>query len=142
MLDLAVLYREQRAYVRACLVSCRVPDATLQDAIQDVFVVLFRRAADFDDTRGTLRAWLFGISFRVALQHRRKAGRPTLSPDMLHADDAVADPESYASQLRAAELATEILDTLPREQLSVLVLSEIEGLTGPEIATALDLQLG
>ena len=141
MLDLADLYRRQRAYVRGCLLSCGVPGNALDDAIQDVFLVLFRRADDFDPARGTVRAWLFGICLRVARKHRRKVG-PAAEVDEQTADDAIPDPERYASRVQAASLADSILDSVPREQLSVLVMSDIEEMTGPEIAETLSLPLG
>ena len=142
MLDLAELYRRHRAYVRASLLACRVPPAAVDDALQDVFLVLFRRADDYDASRGTMRAWLFGISLRVARRYRRQSDHAEAIPEQLAADDAVADPESYASRLQAADLADRILDRLPRDQLSVLVLGEIEQLSGPEIARTLQLELG
>lgn len=141
MLDLADLYRRQRAYVRGCLLSCGVPGNALEDAIQDVFLVLFRRADDFDPARGTVRAWLFGICLRVARKHRRKVG-PAAEVDEQTADDAIPDPERYASRVQAASLADSILDSIPREQLSVLVMSDVEEMTGPEIAETLSLPLG
>lgn len=141
MLDLADLYRRQRAYVRGCLLSCGVPGNALEDAIQDVFLVLFRRADDFDPSRGTVRAWLFGICLRVARKHRRKVG-PAAEVDEQTVDDAIPDPERYASRVQAASLADSILDSIPREQLSVLVMSDIEEMTGPEIAETLSLPLG
>lgn len=141
MLDLADLYRRQRAYVRGCLLSCGVPGNALEDAIQDVFLVLFRRADDFDPARGTVRAWLFGICLRVARKHRRKVG-PAAEIDEQTADDAIPDPERYASRVQAASLADSILDSIPREQLSVLVMADIEEMTGPEIAETLSLPLG
>lgn len=142
MFDLANLYRQHRAYVRACLLSCRVPTCALDDAIQDVFVVVFRRLADYDQARASLRAWLFGISLRVARQHRRHAGRRDPATDCLGAEEAIVDPERYVSRLEAADLAHRLLDRLPREQLSVLVLADVEEMTGPEIAQALGLAIG
>jgi|GEM_PF-477568 len=141
MLDLADLYRRQRAYVRGSLLSCGVPGNALEDAIQDVFLVLFRRADDFDPARGTVRAWLFGICLRVARKHRRKLSRAA-EMDEHAVDEAIPDPESYASRVQAASLADSILDRVPREQLSVLVMSDVEEMTGPEIAETLSLPLG
>src|SRR6186713_2887600 len=49
-----------------------VPEAALEDAAQDVFLVVHRRLSEFEG-RSTLRTWIFGIVLRVAARHRRKA---------------------------------------------------------------------
>ena len=140
-LDLAELYRRERAFVRCSLLQCGVPSALVDDAVQDVFLVVHRRLADYDADRGSLRAWMFGISLRVARAHRRALGRTCSIPDTLLADAALADPERYVSQIKAAEAATRILETLPREQWSVLVMADVEGMTAPEIAHTLGVKV-
>lgn len=140
-LDLAELYRRERSFVRACLRSFGVPVAGLDDATHDVFVVVHRRLGDFDRARGTTRAWLFGIGLRVARAHRRSLGRTCPISNELRAEAAFADPERYVSHLRAAQLADRILGSLPQEQWTVLVMADVEGMTGPEIAQTLGLRL-
>src|SRR5882724_509457 len=49
-----------------------VPEATLDDAAQDVFVVVHRRLPEFE-ARSTVKTWLFGIVLRVVATHRRTA---------------------------------------------------------------------
>src|SRR5687767_5495136 len=44
----------------------------LEDALQEVFVVVHRRLSSYD-RRAKLSSWLFGISLRVAAQFRRRA---------------------------------------------------------------------
>src|SRR5687767_10181926 len=63
-----------------------VTDAQLDDAAQDVFVVVHRRLAAFDGR--SLRGWLFAIAVRVASDYRRGVRRRRTMP--LH--DAVTDP--------------------------------------------------
>jgi len=64
-----------------------VAEASLDDAVQDVFLVVHRRLADFEG-RSTPKTWLFGIALRIAKDHRRSARRrggveslPTDLPD-------------------------------------------------------------
>ena len=51
-----------------------VPSSVIDDAAQDVFVIAYRRRAEF---RGdsTLRTWLTGIALRVAKDYRRSRSR-------------------------------------------------------------------
>src|ERR1044071_7430098 len=51
-----------------------IPDASLADVVQDVFLVVHRRLSDFE-ARSSVRTWLYGITVRVARDHRRRAHR-------------------------------------------------------------------
>jgi len=140
-LDLAILYRRERAFVRRVLLSLGVAASAVDDAIQDVFVVVFRRLRDYDQRRGTMRAWLFGIAMRVAAKQRRRA-RPKTLPVTLDVDDAaLGDPERYVARLGAAAIADRLISAVPAEQWVPFVMAEVEGMTAPEIADALGLQV-
>lgn len=69
----ATVYRQHVAFVRRRLRSLGVPEAALDDATQEVFLVLHRRAADYDGRR--LSSWLAGIARGVASTHRRSRRR-------------------------------------------------------------------
>ena len=61
-----------------------VPPEGIEDAAQDVFLVVHRRLADFEG-RSSLTTWLYGIALRVARDHRRRQRRiGTGDPDHLH----------------------------------------------------------
>ncbi len=51
-----------------------VPAAALEDAVQDVFVVVHRRLPEFEP-RAAITTWLFAITRRVALGYLRGGGR-------------------------------------------------------------------
>ena len=59
-------------------------DATLaEECVQDVFVTLWRRAADFDPTRAKLTTWLFVVARNRAIElGRQKNRRPELRDDL------------------------------------------------------------
>ncbi|MCH9687400.1 MAG: hypothetical protein K0V04_38555, partial [Deltaproteobacteria bacterium] len=61
-------------FVRRTLRRLGVGPERLDDAVQDVFVVLVRRVHDYD-ARHEPRRWLWGISRRVAWRHRGQARR-------------------------------------------------------------------
>ena len=110
-----------------------VAPASVDDVVQDVFVVVHRRLATFEG-RSTMRSWLYGIVRRVVSDHRKKHQRrretamaeaPTL--------EAVGDPERSAQVEEELALLHELLDQLPDEQREVFVLAELEQLSAPEI---------
>ena len=69
------VYRDGFAFVWSTLLRLGVPRAAVEDATQDVFVVVHRRLADFEGRGAGLRSWLFTIVRRVAYRHRRGAAR-------------------------------------------------------------------
>ncbi|MEZ5243449.1 MAG: RNA polymerase sigma factor, partial [Acidimicrobiales bacterium] len=60
------VYRAHHAYVWRCLLRLGVDAATVDDAVQDVFIVVHRKLDDFEG-RAAVKTWLFAIARRVAL---------------------------------------------------------------------------
>lgn len=116
-----------------------VTAAQLDDATQDVFIVTYRRLADFDGR--SLRGWLYAIALRVASDYRRGAARrqalplpeslPTLAPDPARASE-------LNESVRVLHL---LLGELDEAKRAVFVLGELEELSAPEIAEALGVNL-
>lgn len=133
--EFAQLYREQFEFVWRMLLHFGVTAVGVEDAVQDVFLVVHRRWGDLH-AHVSARAWLYGISRRVAADHRRKRARherkldalPRLGPGDLERD--VAERQLVT----ALEGALAELEPARRE---VFVLAEIEGMTAREIADAL-----
>jgi RNA polymerase sigma-70 factor (ECF subfamily) len=121
-----------------------------EELLQEVFLRVWQHALAFDDTRGTLRGWLYGMAHNMALNElRRRRRRPQLqqsSASARHEDDAGTvstgpDPAIGAwCALRDAELAY-ALDQLPPNQRAVLLLYA-EGYSQSEIAVRLGEPLG
>jgi RNA polymerase sigma-70 factor (ECF subfamily) len=119
----------------------RVREADLDDALQEVFLVVHQRLDDYQE-RGSVRAWLYSICTRVAHAHRRKLGRrrettfamvstPPAAPTQL---EHIADREALA-------LGRRLLEQLPPQQRQVFLLYEVEDMSMAEIAQALDCPL-
>jgi RNA polymerase sigma factor (sigma-70 family) len=76
--DLAGVYEAHFRYVWRCLRSLGVRDAQLDDALQDVFLVVQRRLPEFDGG-AELRTWLYAIALRIARKYRERAQREPAS---------------------------------------------------------------
>lgn len=133
------VYRQHFANVWRVLRRLGVADAQLDDAAQDVFVVVHRRLADVD-ARGASRSWLYAIAVRVASEHRRRASRQQTEPlpDM---PDAAANPARQSELREAVRLLHTLLSELDDDKRTVFVLSELEQLSVPEIADVLGVNL-
>lgn len=121
---------EHRSYVRGSLVRLGVSGSALDDAEQEVFLVLVRRAADFDPGIGaSYRRWLWGISKNVAAALRRGAKRARSCTTEL-VDIGVRPP------IEDRVAAREVLAWLDEGVREVWV-AKGEGFTAGEIATAM-----
>ena len=107
-------------------------DATLaEECVQDVFVALWRRAADFDPARAKLTTWLFTVARNRAIDlGRQKARRPELREELEPAGSA-PDPADLAADTDEAQRVAEAMAELPEEQLAVLRLAYFDGLPTP-----------
>jgi RNA polymerase sigma-70 factor, ECF subfamily len=135
------VYEECLDFVWRSLRSLGIQEQALDDAVQDVFVVVHRRLAEFE-ARSTVRTWVFGIAIRVARDHRRREQRKGgLEPLDVELVDLAPGPYEHAAHTEALrELAT-VLDALDDDKREVFVLSELEQLSAPEIAEALGLNI-
>jgi RNA polymerase sigma-70 factor (ECF subfamily) len=116
-----------------------IPAADVEDLVHEVFLVLYRRWQDYDSSL-PLRPWLFGIAFRVASAHRKRAAR-----EVPHAWIEVADAGPYPDQAVVTKQArARVLEALEEVQLprrAVLVMHDLDGAAMRDIASALSIPL-
>ncbi len=141
--ELARIYRDHADFVWRTVQRFGVPEAQAEDVVHEVFMVVQRRLADFDAGSST-RAWLWGIARGVAANFRRGRERASRREQLGLELVRPADPDTPEEHLRRAQAAAVIqrfLAELPEDKRLVFELSDIEGLSGPEIAEALELEL-
>lgn len=140
------VYATHVAFVWRVLRTFGVAEAQIEDAVQDVFVVVHRRLAEWQG-RAAITTWLFAIARRVASGYRRRAGsRAGALTEGLHdglVDDRAgsADPFAEISRAQAAATVLAILEQLDEPKRVVFALVELEQLSVPEVARMLDLNL-
>lgn len=138
----AELYDENVDAVWRALRRLGVAEHQLEDAVQDVFLVVHRRADAFE-ARSSLRTWLFGIAHRVAADYRRARRRKGSTDPLDELADELADgspnPESIVARERDRALVLRAIDQLEEEKRIVFTLAEIEGESVVDIAAALGL---
>jgi len=141
-MDFTTVYDEHFAFVWRSLRRLGVPDRLLDDAAQDVFIVVHRRLDGFEG-RSSIKSWLFGIARRVAHDHRRRVGRKERTEELREttADPRGATPAHDAERAEAVRVLHEILAGLDDDKREVFVLAELEQMTVPEIAEAIGINL-
>jgi RNA polymerase sigma-70 factor, ECF subfamily len=119
-----------------------LPEATVDDAAQQLFLVVAAKLDLIVPDRE--RSFIFGTAVRIASDLRRALGRERERTS--HETDALRDPipepDELLDQKRARELLDRLLDELPMELRTVLVLAEGEGMTMSQIARLCELPPG
>jgi RNA polymerase sigma-70 factor (ECF subfamily) len=136
----AALYQQHAGLVRRALRQLGVAPASLDDAVQDVFVVLHRRIDEYERDR-SLKNWLWGIARGVASGYRRSERRRDRLHATLPAPEGPGLPERGVARREAADILDDFLGSLDADKCAVFVLSELEGRRGPEIAEQLQVNL-
>lgn len=115
--------------------------ADAEDAAQETFVVLLRRAGTF---RGTARfsTWLYRVATNACNDLARRRGRrPTAAGDLdaLASEPAVEDP--IAARELSADLARALAD-LDDDTRDAVVLHDVAGLPYADVAARLGVPVG
>jgi RNA polymerase sigma-70 factor (ECF subfamily) len=118
-------------------IRSRVEDpATAEDMLQDVFMKLQSRVAEFHDP-AKLRGWLFLVARNAIIDHYRTRKNASELPETLFAE--LSEHEAEEQELKA--VFHRLLHSLPRPYREALVLTEFEGLTQAELAKRLGISL-
>jgi len=137
------IYREHFDFVWRNVRRLGVPEASADDAVQDVFVVVHRRLAEFEG-RSSIRTWLFGILARVARDHRRTQARQTIKTVAMAAEagpEPAPTPADLAVRREAAQILEELLGQIDDEKREIFVLVELEQMSVADVADALSLNV-
>ncbi|MCH9681926.1 MAG: sigma-70 family RNA polymerase sigma factor [Deltaproteobacteria bacterium] len=128
-LGLEKIYREHYTFVWRIL--RRMGAFDVDDAVQEVFVVMHRRGDELD-VSDSVRPLLYGIARKVAAQQRRKANREP--PPLALVAKAAPDPEQSVAQAEAAQVVRDALDAMDDDKRMIFLLADVEGMSIPEVA--------
>ena len=132
------VYEHHFDFVWRSLRRLGVQASALDDAVQEVFLVVHRRLPEFEG-RSSLKTWLFGIALRVAQRIARTQARhpATELPETTTLGSTDSTPQDEAARREAIALLYSILDELDPDKRAVFVMVELEQLSAPEIAEEL-----
>jgi RNA polymerase sigma-70 factor (ECF subfamily) len=135
------LYRQHFDFVFRSVRRLGIAEAQIDDVVQEVFLVALRRLSDFQ-VGTNARAWLFSIASRTSANHRRGQRRSLARNAPLEDQpDHSAGPFERAARSDAARVLQRFLEGLSNEKRDLFILSELEEMTGPELAAILNTNL-
>jgi RNA polymerase sigma-70 factor (ECF subfamily) len=130
------VYDEYFDFVWRSLRRLGVGTGVIDDAVQEVFLVVHRRLPEFRG-ESSLKTWLFGIALNVAQHVARTLARKGADelPDTIF-DPGAETPQDRAAQNEAIRTLYRLLDRLDADKRAVFVMAELEQLTAKEISIA------
>jgi RNA polymerase sigma-70 factor (ECF subfamily) len=141
---LASLYDRYRLILFGLILRILHSRAEAEDVLQEVFLQVWQKAANFDETRGRPFTWLVTLARSRAIDRLRTLGaRDRLATaSAREATDDIADAADDAILSEQSEIVRGALQELPEDQRQVLLLAYFEGFTQSEIAKRLNAPLG
>jgi RNA polymerase sigma-70 factor (ECF subfamily) len=144
---LSALYDRYSGMLYAMLLRILKDTGAAEEVLQDLFLQLWRGAARFDASRGSLGGWLLVIGRNRALSRLRGKQRREFVPDdiegfSLEAVPSTEDLENEAARMQLMNRLREALSALPAEQREAVELAYFEGMTQTEIAARTGSPLG
>jgi RNA polymerase sigma-70 factor, ECF subfamily len=139
------LYEQHAQVVAGWIYGLMGPSADIEDLVHDTFLVAHRRRREFRG-EASAKTWLFGIMANV-VANRRKTERVRrwlfarfVKEDEARAASPVVPIEEVIRRERVARLYR-ALDRLPDIYRTALILFEIEGIPGNEIALLMGIDI-
>jgi RNA polymerase sigma-70 factor (ECF subfamily) len=115
-----------------------------EDVLQEVFLQVWRKAADFDENRGRPFTWLVTLARSRGIDRLRTlASRERVAEaGAREVSEEISDAATDALKSEQRGLVSDALAKLPDEQKRPIMLAYFDGLTQSEIATRLGAPLG
>ena len=144
--DLDALYREHAPAVARWVAHLGGPGLDVDDLVHEVFLVAHRRLAEF---RGAAKitTWLYRITEKVVSARRRRERVRRWKRRVWRGDVEGATATSHLTPVeelerqRAREDVYRVLDRLGDKYRRLLILFELEGLSGEQIAALTETKL-
>lgn len=143
---LSTLYDRYSGMLFAMLVRILKDTHAAEEVLQDLFLQLWRSAARFDASRGSLPAWLMVIARNRAISRLRGRERLLVRDDdegfSMESVPASGNLEDEASRMELMRKLRAAMAALPGEQREAVELAYFEGMTQTEIAARTGSPLG
>lgn len=131
------IYREHHGFVWRVVRRFGVAETSVDDAVQEVFLVLHRRQSELSVSLADPRGLLFGIARKVAarVRSRESARLPRMMAPLER------DLEQQMEVLEKGRVVQHALDAMDEERRMTFMLVDVEGMSVPAAADCLEVNL-
>jgi len=139
----AALFSHFAPRLKSYLIRLGSSNDTAEELVQDVMLLVWRKAGQYDPDRAAASTWIYTIARNRRIDVLRRERRPELDSDdpLVETVEAPAGDAVIESRQNRT-LLTKVLSELPEEQAVVVTMSFIEDKSHSMIAEELDLPLG
>lgn len=113
-----------------------------EDALQEVFVQVYKSLSTFQPSKGAFTTWLYRITVNYCLNWRRKRHLPTLSLDEVSSASVRKSSLPFENQMVEEKVIQQALNQLSDKLRAVVILRYYWELSYAEIAQILDIPIG
>ena len=143
-LSFKAVYRQYFDFVWSCTRRLGIEPAAMDDVVQEVFIVVHGKLHTLEHPE-SLRSWIYGVVRRTVSTHRR-AGRARVAAGItagvdIEVESFAPSPLEETEKNAHLELLSRLLATLDEPKREMFALVELDELTVPEAAEALQIPL-
>jgi len=116
-----------------------------EELVQETMIKVWRKSPAFSPEQASASTWIYTIARNTRIDWLRKQMREdprALNADDLYDTDEKHSPYATLVQFRTADHISQQLRGLPPEQAEVLTMMYFRGMSGQQVADALQLSLG
>ncbi len=137
------LFQSYAPRVKSYMMRQGADSNTAEELAQETMLTVWRKAALYSGEKGSATTWIFTIARNLRIDRLRREMTWVALPEG-HNEEASSDalPDEVLSEQERKVRVQKALSVLPTDQLEVVSLSYIEGLSHSEIAERLGLPLG
>jgi RNA polymerase sigma-70 factor (ECF subfamily) len=138
----AELFQHYAPRIKTYLRARHIESGVADEVTQDVMLAVWRRADQFDRTRGAASTWIFTVARNCLIDMLRRDKRPQVElGDPVAAPEVIKPEEEMVARAEQRQLRV-ALEQLPVEQREALTRSYFSGQTLQEIADTDHLSVG
>lgn len=139
------IYQTYFNFVWASARRLGVGASEIDDVVQEIFIVIHGRLGSLENPE-SLRSWIYGIVRRtVSTFHRAKRAKVVANTQLNLGEELTVSlapsPQELAEQSDQVRLLWSLLEGLDPAKREVFVLAELDEMTVPEVAAALEIPL-
>ncbi|MCX7682866.1 MAG: RNA polymerase sigma factor [Anaerolineae bacterium] len=140
---LGELYERYKTPVYRTALAITRDEALAEDILQETFIRAYLHADKIDDTL-PLMPWLYRVTVNLCYTWRSRIKRlwNTLQQTVDYMNSSARHPEAIAEEGEWKQIVQQVLDSLPVDHRTVIVLHYLEGLSLKEIAYITDVPEG